>query len=75
MLDFSHLLAIYFQMDNSEMLCYEKFELLSYLESIILKEWNRNSYCRAVTDFMPKIYHVSCLPLIYEEMALEMYIF
>ena len=40
---------------------------------MFLKKWNRSSYCRAVTDFMPKICHVSCLALIYEEMALEMY--
>ena len=46
---------------------------LSHLGSMFFKKWKRSPYCRAITDFMPTIYHVSCLPLIYEEMALEMY--
>ena len=48
---------------------------LSHLGSMFFKKWNRSPYCRDITDFMPKLCHVSCLPLIYEEMALEMYNF
>ena len=68
-------LITFLRMDNSEMLYYEKIWIISISWILFLKKWNRNSCCRAVTDFMPKICHVSCLPLMYEEMALEMYNF
>ena len=45
---------------------------LSHLGSMFFKKWNRSPYCRDITDFMPKLCHVSCLPLIYEEMASDL---
>ena len=63
-------LITFLRMDNSEILYYEKIWVIIISWILFLKKWNRSSCCRAVTDFMPKLCYVSCLPLIFEEMAL-----
>ena len=61
-------------MGNSRMLFYEKSWKLFYLGSMLLKIFN-SSHCKVTNDFMQKICYVSYSSSIYEEMALEMYIF
>ena len=45
---------------------------LSHLGSMFFKKWNRSPCSRDITDLITKLCHVSCLSLIYEEMALDL---